>query len=146
MKVPINVLGKGVLIVTEPSHLKRIAFTLWEDMYSAFRQAQDRRWKIGLGAVVTLVLLLQGIVHLYATSAGRPYENWDEIATFNSAHVVSGPTANQSWRYGSIDQFMSWVAIVYFNYFDEVGRNHTHISYSNNVPPSWDNPFLAFHK
>jgi hypothetical protein len=130
--------------MTETSHLRHITFTHWQRMYSAFWQTQGRRRKIALGAILTLILLLQGIIHLCATSAGRPYENWDEVATFNSAHVVSGPTANNSWRYGSLDQFMNWVAIVYFDYFDDVGRNHTHLSYANHVPPSWDNPFLAF--
>jgi hypothetical protein len=98
---------------------------------------------VAIFTVFVFVLLVQASFHMLATSQGRPYENFDEIATFNSAHVVIGPAADRTFRYGSIDTFLQWAAIVGYDYLAETGAKYGHLSYSNDVPQSWNNPFLA---
>jgi hypothetical protein len=108
----------------------------------ATRIKSPKRWWISLGFV--LIVLCQGWVHLNATNVGRPYEAWDEITLNNSAKVMSGPTFDRGFRYGSLDNFIQWAAIVTYEYFDRIGRAYPHIRYANNVPESWDNPHLAY--
>ncbi len=100
--------------------------------------------KLGLGLFFLLVLTIQVCVHLKATDVGRPYESWDEITLNNSAHVMSGPTFDRGFRYGSMDNFVQWTAIVIYEYFDPVGRAYPHYRYANNVPESWNNSLVAF--
>lgn len=100
--------------------------------------------KLWLALLFVAVVAVQAWVHAGATNVGRPYESWDEITLNNSARVMSGPTFDRGFRYGSMDNFVQWAAIVAYEYFDPVGRSHAHIPYANNVPESWDNPLLAF--
>jgi hypothetical protein len=102
------------------------------------------RHKLALAAGFALLVLVQGFLQIKATDAGRPYEGWDEIATYNSAHVVSGPVAERTYRYGTLDTFMQWTAIVGYQYFDPIGRSHPHIRYGNQAPPSWNDPHAIF--
>jgi hypothetical protein len=100
--------------------------------------------KACMALLFLLVVVAHGWVHATASNVGRPYESWDEITLNNSAHVMSGPTFDRGFRYGSLDNFVQWVAIVTYEYFDPVGRAYPHARYANNVPESWDNPKLAF--
>jgi hypothetical protein len=83
---------------------------------------------------------------MLATSQSRPYETFDEIATFNNAHVLAGQAAHRTYRYGSIDTFLQWAAIVGYDYLTVTGAAYSHLTYSNNVPQSWNDPLLAQQK
>lgn len=100
--------------------------------------------KIWLALLFLAVVIVQAGIHAGATNTGRPYEGWDEITLNNSAHVMSGPTFERGFRYGSMDNLVQWIAIVTYEYFDPIGRAYPHMRYANNVPESWDNPHLAF--
>jgi hypothetical protein len=61
---------------------------------------------------------------------------------FNCAHVVNGQRSCSS--YGSLDTFIQWLGLVEYDYLDPVGPTTAHIRYSNIVPLSWDDPYIAF--
>lgn len=88
------------------------------------------------------VLIAHGLVHCQITNVGRPYETWDEIATYNTAKVISGPTAGRVFRYGSLDTLLQWMAIEVYRYFDSVGRAYENPSYANVVEPSFSDSRL----
>ena len=94
-------------------------------------------------AVFVLIVVVQATFHMLATSENRPYESYDEIAAFNSAHVLVGPAADRTYRYGSMDTFLQWAAIVGYNSLTVTGGSYRHIRYSNAVPQSWDDPLLS---
>ncbi|MEI9987537.1 MAG: hypothetical protein WDN69_32980 [Aliidongia sp.] len=73
-----------------------------------------------------------------------PYEGYDEVATYNGTRVLSGPTANWIYRYGSLDTFLQLIGLHYFLSFDPVGPEFHHFSYSNNDYDSLNNEFYAF--
>jgi hypothetical protein len=101
------------------------------------------RHKLLLAAGFILLVLAQGLLQFGATNAGRPYEGWDEIATYNAAYVNSGPVAERVYRYGSLDTFMQWAAIAGYEKRDAIGRAYPHIRYANHVPASWNDPGAA---
>ena len=59
--------------------------------------------KAWLALLFLVVVAVQACVHMQGTNAGRPYEGWDEITLNNSANVMSGPTFDRGFRYGSMD-------------------------------------------
>ncbi len=101
------------------------------------------RQKLALAAGFLLLVLAQGLLQFGSTSAGRPYEGWDEIATYNAAYINSGPVADRVYRYGTLDTFMQWVAIVAYEKRDPIGRAYPHIRYANHVPASWSDPAVV---
>lgn len=93
----------------------------------------------------SLAALAQAWWHLGATASGRPYETWDEIATFSTAYVVNTPAAEaRAYRYGSADTFLQWLGIAAYEYLDPLGPTTGHIRYGNIAPASWEDPYLAF--
>ena len=85
-----------------------------------------------------------GRASLLSTDQGRPYEYWDEIATYNNAHVLVRPASDRTFRYGSIDTFLQWIGIVGYDYLSYIGATHGHLRYSNHVPASWSDPYISF--
>jgi len=102
-----------------------------------------RHVKAITAAIFILIVVVQATFHMLATSEGRPYVSYDEIATFNTAHVLVGPAADRTYRYGSMDTFLQWAAIVGYNSLTVTGASYRHIRYSNGVPQSWDDPLLS---
>src|SRR5215469_1587309 len=95
-----------------------------------YRKTGSRMLRHRAAAPASLFLLLLAILgwfHFSYTSYGKPYETWDEIVAFNSAHVLSGPTASWNYRYGTLDTLIQFIANVWFDYYDESGRQHQHI-------------------
>jgi hypothetical protein len=137
--------GRGAPTITLKRGINRI-FDISTRRRRGSLDLSHLRWSIGLALAFTSVVLVQGTIHLGATLVGRPYENWDEVATFNSAYVVPQNSADalRTYRYGSIDTFIQWTAIVWFNFFDRVGPQFAHIRYSNIAPESWDDPYLPY--
>lgn len=98
-----------------------------------------------IGAVFTLVVALQFVTHFGATNAGRPYEGWDEIANFNTSYVVNSADAPlRTYRYGPLDTFMQWSAVVGYEWLDPIGPTVENIRFSNVAPESWDDPYVMF--
>jgi len=94
------------------------------------------------GGFLLLVLLL-GALQFSSTQAGRPYEGWDEIATYNGAFVTSGPVGDRIYRYGPLDTFMQWIALDRYQKYDAIGSRYPHIRYGNHAPSSWNDPAAA---
>jgi hypothetical protein len=111
-------------------------------MSSALKATIWRYSKQILATIFIFVVLIQGAFHILKTAEGRPYEGWDEMKPFNNAHVLVGPASTRTFRYGSVDTFLQWAAIIVYNNLSVTGASHSHIRYSNNVPQSWDDPFL----
>jgi hypothetical protein len=100
----------------------------------------------GLSAIASLGLLLLHFLPLFLqyTLVGYPYEDFDEIATFNSSRVLSSPESYRCYRYGTLDTARFIAANFYYQYFDPIGKvNPTH-TFSNNRPASLDDPFFVF--
>lgn len=108
------------------------------------REAQAGVWAKAVSALFLLVVVLQCLAQAGAAKAGHPYENWDEVTDFNNSYVLSGPTDGRNFRYGSMHTLLQFAGIMIFDAFDPLGKDYRHIRYSNNVPQSWDDPFLAF--
>ena len=103
-----------------------------------------QRLHVILMIIFLLVILTQAVPHYLRADQGRPYESWDEIATYNNAHVLVRPASDRSFRYGSIDTFLQWIGIVGYNYLSYIGATHGHLRYSNHVPASWSDPYIPF--
>ena len=103
-----------------------------------------QRLHVILMIIFLLVILIQAVPHYLSADRGRPYESWDEIATYNNAHVLVRPASDRSFRYGSIDTFLQWIGIVGYDYLSYLGATHSHFRYSNHVPASWSDPFISF--
>ena len=69
----------------------------------------------------SLLICWQASMALGIAARDKPYEGWDEIATYNNARVVSGPHVAFSLRYGSLDTFLQILATQYFLLFDPAG-------------------------
>jgi hypothetical protein len=92
------------------------------------------RARIGIATALFLIIVAQAIAQWWTVAENRPYEGWDEIATFNNASVVTGPTVGRTYRYGSMDTFLQILGITLYGAFDPEGPSYQHIRYSNNVP------------
>ena len=103
-----------------------------------------QRLHVILMIIFLLVILIQAVPHYLSTDQGRPYEYWDEIATYNNAHVLVRPASDRTFRYGSIDTFLQWIGIVGYDYLSYIGATHGHLRYSNHVPASWSDPYISF--
>jgi hypothetical protein len=99
-----------------------------------------------LATVFLMLVAWQASVHAPLMTVEAPYESWDEIATYNTARVVSGPTANWAYRYGTLDTFIQIVANQYFILFDPLGAEFHHFSYSNNDYGSLNDEFYVYTK
>jgi hypothetical protein len=99
---------------------------------------------IALATVFILAVVVQVAFHILKTSEGRPYENWDEMKPFNNAHVLVGPGSTRTFRYGSVDTFLQWAAIIAYNNLSMTGAAYSHLQYSNNVPQSWNDAYLSY--
>ncbi|MEA2756582.1 MAG: hypothetical protein QOJ54_2871, partial [Aliidongia sp.] len=101
-------------------------------------------------ALLAIVFLLVVFWHMSVQApllkAGAPYESWDEVATYNTSRVLTGPTAAWSFRYGTLDSLIQVVATQYFLLFDPLGAKYHHIAYSNNDYGSLSDEFYAFTK
>ena len=75
---------------------------------------------------------------------GAPYESWDEVATYNGARVMEGPTALWVYRYGTLDTLIQIVANQYYLLFDPLGAEYRHAHYSNNNYRSLNDEFFVF--
>ena len=101
------------------------------------------RWrKIAVAVCFVAALVTQGFFHWADTRVGRPYENWDEIANYTTAYVIGDDY--RTYRYGSLHTSLQLAAVVWHDYLDPVGRKFPHIRYSNNVPASWNDPYLSY--
>jgi len=110
---------------------------------TSVRAVLRRHLKAITAVIFVLIVVVQATFHMLATSEGRPYESFDEIATFNNAHVLVGPAADRTYRYGSMDTFLQWAAIVGYNHLTVTGASYRHIRYANAVTQSWDDPLLS---
>jgi hypothetical protein len=99
-----------------------------------------------LAIVFLVVVFWQMSVQAPLLKAGAPYEAWDEIATYNTSRVLTGPTATWSFRYGTLDSLIQVIATQYFLLFDPLGAEFHHIAYSNNDYGSLNDEFYAFTK
>ena len=104
-----------------------------------------RHARMAIVVAFFLLIAVQAMAQWWTVAEHRPYEAWDEIATFNNAFVVTGPTAGRTYRYGSLDTFLQILGITIYDAFDPDGPAYAHIRYSNNVPQSWNDPSLPFH-
>jgi len=103
-----------------------------------------RHGRLSLIAGFGLLLALQAALHAPLIMRDAPYEGWDEVATYNGARVLTGPTANWAYRYGTLDTLLQLVALDYFQTFDPAGAEYPHIAYANNDPGSLNDAFYAF--
>lgn len=117
------------------------------------KRVSDRRHRVGVGniftfacaaALVTIGTLL-AVITFTKTLTHRPFEDWDEISTFNSARVLSGPNVEGEPTYGTIETFIQFAANEYYLFFDPVGRAKDQQIYSNNALRSLDDRYFAFH-
>jgi hypothetical protein len=92
----------------------------------------------------TLLIFWQASMTLRLAASDKPYESWDEIATYNNARVVSGPHMAWSFRYGSFDTFLQILANQYFLLFDPVGPGEDHYAVSNNNLSSFTSRHAEF--
>jgi hypothetical protein len=98
-----------------------------------FAAARAAPWqRLVLAGAFLLLLLWQMLSHLPLTTQGMPYEGWDEVATYNTARVLSGPSAASVYRYGTLDTAIQVVANQYYLLFDPTGPQYRHYSYANN--------------
>jgi len=70
-------------------------------------------WRGVLFLAFTLLIFWQASMTLRLAAGDRPYGGplgWDEVATYNSARVVSGPYMAWTFRYGSLDTFLQILA------------------------------------
>jgi hypothetical protein len=100
--------------------------------------------KLLVAGAFLLLVLIQGLLQFPSTNMGRPYEGWDEVATYNAAYITMGSKADRVYRYGTLDTFMQWAAIKLYEERDTLGRAYSHIRYGNHVPASWNDPAVAF--
>lgn len=103
-----------------------------------------RNARLALIAGFGLLLALQIVLNAPLVARDAPYEGWDEVATYNGARVLTGPTANWMYRYGTLDSALQLVALDYFLSFDPLGAEYRHIAYANNDPGSLNDEFYAF--
>jgi hypothetical protein len=101
-------------------------------------------WRAVLFLAFTLLIFWQASMTLRITARDKPYEGWDEIATYNNARVVSGPYAAFSFRYGSLDTFLQILATQYFLLFDPDGPGEDHYAVSNNNLSSFTKRHVEF--
>jgi hypothetical protein len=92
----------------------------------------------------SLLICWQASMALRLAARDKPYEGWDEIATYNNARVVSGPHVAFSLRYGSLDTFLQILATQYFLLFDPVGPGEDHYAVSNNYLSSFPDRHVEF--
>jgi hypothetical protein len=92
----------------------------------------------------SLLICWQASMALRLAARDKPYEGWDEIATYNNARVVSGPHVAFSLRYGSLDTFLQILATQYFLLFDPVGPGEDHYAVSNNYLSSFTDRHVEF--
>ena len=92
----------------------------------------------------SLLICWQASMALRLAARDKPYEGWDEIATYNNARVVSGPHVGFSLRYGSLDTFLQILATQYFLLFDPVGPGEDHYAVSNNYLSSFTDRHVEF--
>ena len=93
-----------------------------------------QRLHVILTIIFLLVILIQAVPHYLSADQGRPYESWDEIATYNNAHVLVRPASDRSFRYGSIDTFLQWIGIVGYDYLSYIGATHSHFDIRTMCP------------
>src|SRR5882672_6725071 len=102
---------------------------------TVFRRLQARDfasaaiWRGVLFLSFALVIFWQASMTLRRAAGDRPYGagiGWDEIATYNSARVVSGPFMAWTFRYGTLDTFLQILATQYFLLFDPDGPGEDH--------------------
>jgi hypothetical protein len=99
---------------------------------------------VPLLAFALLLLAWQAMTLAPLLREDAPYEAWDEVATYNGARVLSGPTANWVYRYGTLDTFIQIVANQYFLLTDPYGAQFPHFSYSNNAYGSLTDPNYVY--
>lgn len=95
------------------------------------------------GALALAAVVVAAHAYLLLSQRGYPYEAWDEIATSNYAAALDSPGRYRVYAYGSLDTFLHVLAQAAFERFTDTGKTTVRHSYSNNVPPSLDNPFLV---
>ncbi len=101
-------------------------------------------WRGVIFVAFTLLIFWQASMALRLAARDKPYEGWDEIATYNNARVVSGPYVALSFRYGSLDTFLQILATQYFLLFDPDGPSEDHYAVSNNNLSSFTNRHVEF--
>jgi hypothetical protein len=94
--------------------------------------------------VFALLIFWQASMTLRLAARDKPYEGWDEIATYNNARVVSGPHVAFSLRYGSLETFLQILATQYFLLLDPVGPGKDHYAVSNNYLSSFTDRHVEF--
>jgi hypothetical protein len=110
-----------------------------------FAAARAAPWqRLVLAGAFLLLLLWQMLSHLPLTTQGMPYEGWDEVATYNTARVLSGPSAASVYRYGTLDTAIQVVANQYYLLFDPTGPQYRHYSYANNDYGSLNDEFYYY--
>jgi hypothetical protein len=98
----------------------------------------------GFCALATLLLLVRFLpMMLEYTNLTSPYEDWDEIASFNSSRVLAAPESYRCYRYGSLDTARFIIANAYYQTFDPIGKTSQVTTFSNNRPESLDDPYFA---
>jgi hypothetical protein len=120
---------------------------------TGFRRLQIRdiaavsTWRSALFLAFALLVLWQASLTLGRAAGDRPYGagiGWDEIATYNSARVVSGPYMASTFRYGTLDTFLQILATQYFLLFDPDGPGEDHYAFSNNNLASFTSRHVEF--
>jgi len=104
-------------------------------------------WRGVLLLAFTTLICWQGSMTLRLAAGDRPYggpNGWDEVATYNSARVVSGPYMSWTFRYGSLDTFLQILATQYFLLFDPDGPGEDHYAVSNNNLSSFTSRHAEF--
>ena len=120
---------------------------------TGFRRLQIRdiaavsTWRSALFLAFALLVFWQASLTLGRAAGDRPYGagiGWDEIATYNSARVVSGPYMASTFRYGTLDTFLQILATQYFLLFDPDGPGEDHYAFSNNNLASFTSRHVEF--
>ena len=114
-------------------------------LQSRLSDRKRRLFRLLLAVGFLAVLGLQMARQAPMLDTGAPYEGWDEIATYNGARVLVGPTALWGYRYGTLDTLIQIVANQYFLLFDPLGAEYRHANYSNNNYGSLNDEFFVFH-
>jgi len=78
------------------------------------------------------------------TSYTYPYEDWDEIGSFNNSRVLTAPESHRCYRYGTLDTFRFLVGNYFYEHFDTIGKTTPSHTFSNSQPASLGDPFFAF--
>jgi hypothetical protein len=116
----------------------------WFQSGKAWALCYGRVLATGLAVVAALYLLsTYWPMVMKSTMINYPYEDWDEIASFNSSRVLSSPESHRCYRYGSLDVARYIAGSAYYHYFDPVGKTGHVYTYSNNRPESLDDPYFA---